>query len=125
MKQIIISSLYLIVLFCLSTFVFDPAYLYYEIWWLDIPMHIMGGFGVAFLFSAIFSYYDIKVSYVKLLIAYTIVALSWESYEHIHNYMITRTFVGARDPITDSIDTLKDLLDGAIGMSVAYLFIKK
>jgi hypothetical protein len=49
MKHIIISALYLLTLFCLSHFVFDPSYLYNEIPWLDIPMHIMGGFVVGVL----------------------------------------------------------------------------
>lgn len=125
MKHIIISALYLVVLFCLSKFVFDPAYLYYEIWWLDIPMHIMGGFGVASLAGAILSYKGINVSYTKICIAYVLIALAWEGYEHILNYINIGTWYGQRLPMVDIRDSIKDLVDGFIGMSIAFLFVRK
>jgi hypothetical protein len=53
MKQIMLSALYLLTLFSISEFIFNPTYLYYEIVWLDIPMHIFGGFGVASLTWAV------------------------------------------------------------------------
>ena len=125
MKHIIISSLYLIILFCLSEFVFDPAYLYYEIWWLDIPMHIMGGFGVASLTGAMLSYRGIKVSYAKLFLVYILIALAWEIYEHILNYIHIGTWYGQRLPVVDVRDSVKDLINGFVGMSIAYLFVRK
>jgi hypothetical protein len=118
MKHIIISALYLLVLFCLSKFVFDPSYLYYEIWWLDIPMHIMGGFGVASLTGAVLSYKGMKVSYAKLFIVYIIVALTWEVYEYGINMLTQGEWSGW-------FDTTKDLIDGYLGMSFAYLFVRK
>lgn len=125
MKHIIISALYLLVLFCLSKFVFDPSYLYYEIWWLDIPMHILGGFGVASLTGAILSYRGRKVSYIHLASIYLLVGVSWEVYEHILNVVHLETWYGLRTPLADALDTLKDICDGFIGMSLAYLFVKK
>lgn len=118
MKHIIISSLYLLVLFCLSKFVFDPTYLYYEIPWLDIPMHIMGGFGVASLTGAILNYKGIHVSYKQLLITYFLVAIAWEIYEYGMNMFNRGMWSGW-------FDTVKDLFDGYVGMSIAYLFIRK
>ena len=118
MKHIIISALYLIVLFCLSKFVFDPAYLYYELWWLDIPMHIMGGFGVAAFTGSVLSYKGVKISYGNLFIAYLVVASAWEIYEYFHNINTIQGWSGWPD-------TIKDLVDGLIGMSIAYLFVRK
>lgn len=118
MKHIIISSLYLLTLFCLSTFVFDPSYLYYEIPWLDIPMHIMGGFGVTSLTGALLSYRKIKVSYIKLFIAYMVVALVWESYEYAHDLINGQIWNGWSD-------TSADVINGYIGMTFAYLFVRK
>lgn len=118
MKYIIISALYLITLFCLSKFVFDPTYLYYELWWLDIPMHIMGGFGVAALTGSILSYKGKKVSYIKLCIVYSVVAVSWELYEYLHDII-------SGGEINNIIDTASDFINGLVGMSVAYLFVKK
>lgn len=125
MKHIIISSLYLLTLFCLSKFVFDPSYLYYELWWLDIPMHIMGGFGVASLTGAILSYRGIKVSYTKLFLIYLSVAVAWEIYEHMHNIRVMGAWYGLRTPQADILDTIKDLFDGFLGMIISYLFIRK
>ncbi|MFA6608580.1 MAG: hypothetical protein WCT07_01580 [Candidatus Paceibacterota bacterium] len=118
MKHIIISALYLLILFCLSKFVFDPSYLYYEIPWLDIPMHIMGGFGVASLAGAILAYNGEKISYFKLFVAYIVVAVTWELYEYI---VSLTNFL----PWNGWFDTIKDIIDGFIGMSVAYIFVKK
>lgn len=118
MKNIVISALYLIILLCLSVFVFDPSYLYYELPWLDIPMHIMGGFGVASLTGAILSYKKKNVSYKRLFIAYAIVAVSWELYEYVKDIMAITEWNGW-------FDTIKDLIDGLIGMSIAYFFVRK
>lgn len=118
MKHIILSSLYLFVLFCLSKFVFEPAYLYYELWWLDIPMHIIGGFGVTLLAGAILSYKRMNISYVRLFIIYIIVAVSWEIYEYTHDLIVMNEWNGW-------IASIKDLTVGFIGMSIAYLFVKK
>jgi hypothetical protein len=117
MKHIIISASYLIILFCLSKFVFEPVYLYDEIKWLDIPMHIMGGFGVAALAGAILSYKGLKVSYIKLFTTYIIIAISWEAYEYTHDMILEQDWGGW-------YDTIKDLINGFIGMGVAYLFVR-
>ena len=118
MKQIVISSLYLLVLFSISYFVFDPSHLYYELKWLDIPMHILGGFGVAFLVSALLKYSGRSVSFWKILIAYTVVAVVWEAYEYVHSLTTDALWSGW-------FDTVKDYIDGLIGMSLAYRLLKK
>jgi hypothetical protein len=118
MKQIITSALYLLMIFALSHFVFDPANLYYELPWLDIPMHIMGGFGVASLVAAIMAHNEKPVSYLFLFISYTIAALVWEVYDHMQGFVDYSTTFGW-------LDTLKDYIDGLIGASLAYLFIRK
>lgn len=118
MKNIVISSLYLIILLCLSVFVFDPSYLYYELPWLDIPMHVMGGFGVASLTGAILSYKKQTISYWKLFVVYSVVAISWELYEYVNDIMAIAGWNGWTD-------TSSDFINGAIGASIAYLFVRK
>ena len=88
-------------------------------------MHILGGFGVAFLTSAVFSYRKENVSYKKLALVYLIIAVAWEAYEHIHNFVAMGSWAGLRDSRMDVIDTIKDIIDGYIGMSIAYLFVRK
>jgi hypothetical protein len=117
MKHIIISSLFLLILFCLSKFVFDPAALYSELLWLDIPMHVIGGFGVASLAAAILSYKGVKVSYTKLFVAYMVVAVSWELSEYIKDFLMPRPWGGW-------YDTIKDIFDGTIGSWFFWLLYK-
>ncbi len=117
MKQIIISVLYLVIVFLVSQFIFEPSHLYYELWWLDIPMHIMGGFGVASLVVAVSEYYKKPVSLSKLFLVYAVVAITWEVYEYAHDVVTYTTWNGW-------FDTVKDFIDGTIGMYLAYLLIK-
>ena len=117
MKHIIISGIFLVMLLALSVLVFDPTHLYYELPWLDIPMHILGGFGVASLTAAILTYRGKKVSLMSLFIAYSIVAVSWELYEYAKDLM-------TRDKWNGWYDTSKDLFDGALGVVVLYWFSK-
>ena len=118
MKQIVISGLYLLALFSVSQFIFDPMYLYYELRWLDIPMHILGGFGVASLASAVYTYFGKPVSFWNLFIAFTIVAIVWELYEYIHDIIVGRLWTGW-------LDATKDYVDGTIGTVAAYYLMKK
>jgi hypothetical protein len=46
MKYVAFSSLYLVALFAISRYLFEPMYLYYELPWLDIPMHVLGEMGL-------------------------------------------------------------------------------
>jgi hypothetical protein len=118
MKHIIFSGLYLIALFILSKFIFEPTYLYYEFWWLDIPMHILGGVGVAFFAASILTYKQKKLSFIKIVLAYVVVASIWEVYEYAHDVFTSQDWNGW-------FDTTKDIIDGFVGASVAYYFIKK
>lgn len=118
MKQILTSALYLLTIFAVSHFIFEPTYLYYELRWLDIPMHIMGGFGVASLIAAILSYFEKDVSFWRLFWVYTLAALGWEAYEYANDLMNMAEWNGW-------FDTIKDYINGLIGVSIAYLFIRK
>lgn len=118
MKHIVSSLLYLVILLCLSVFVFDPTNLYYEIWWLDIPMHIMGGFGVTSLALSIAVYKEKKLSLTHILLIYTLVAIGWEMYEYVGD--VLRGSAG-----NGWSDTIGDFINGLIGAYGAYYLLKK
>lgn len=92
-------------------------YLYWRLWWLDIPMHLLGG-AVASL--GVFAFRDLsipgfsqvatKLSYVMIFVV--IVMLSWEAFE-----------IWAGIPIQDDylVDTVIDIVMGFIGGLVGYL----
>ena len=118
MKYIISSLLYLGILLSLSLFVFDPSHLYYEIPWLDIPMHLMGGFGVASLALSIARYKKYTLSFRAMLFVFFIVAIGWELYELGHDIVSNQEWGGWSD-------TLSDLFNGAIGAVSSYYLLKK
>ena len=118
MKHIISSALYLVILLSLSEFVFDPTRLYYELPWLDIPMHVMGGFGVASLTIAILNYKRKRLLFQSILFAYFIVAIGWEAYELAHDMALGVPWNGWSD-------TLYDIFNGGVGAFVAYYLLKK
>ena len=118
MKHIISSLLYLVILLCLSVFVFDPTNLYYEIWWLDIPMHIMGGFGVAALILSVVNYRRKTISYFYLIMLFLCVDVALEVYEVAVETMKSVPWNGWGD-------TIKDIIDGILGSSLAYYLLQK
>jgi hypothetical protein len=118
MKQIIFSLIYLASLLSLSVFVFDPTHLYYELPWLDVPMHVMGGFGVAALFIAYKLYRKRKISFTAMILFYFLIAVGWELYELANDIMNLVQWNGWPD-------TLSDVVNGAIGSIIAYLIFKK
>lgn len=78
----------------------------------------MGGFGVAFFTGAILSYNGMKISYARLFTVFAIAAVAWEIFGYIDDVLLSKEWSGW-------FDTIKDLIDGFIGMSIAYLFIRK
>lgn len=102
-------------------------HLYFLIWWLDIPVHILGGLWVALL-TLVLYYHSEYVSHkdhsplFALAIAICsalIVGLMWEIYE----FVVDRAL-----EINDMQlgDSLKDLCDDLLGGIIAgVIFIKK
>ncbi len=119
MKHIITSVLFLLTVFCLSVFIFDPTNLYYELPWLDIPMHVLGGFGVVSFFMAIAAYGKQKFTITQVIILYLCVAFLWELYEVVKDVIVNHVSWNGWS------DTLFDVVNGGIGAVVAFLFLKK
>ncbi len=118
MKNIFLSALFILIIFSVSQFIFEPTYLYYEIWWLDIPMHILGGLSFALLFISIFNYQKKKITFAKLVLVVMMVGILWEIYEYDVHIFFGRDWNGIAD-------TIKDLFDDFLGVSFVYLFNKK
>jgi hypothetical protein len=118
MRHIIISGFFLLALLSLSVFIFDPTHLYFEIPWLDIPMHILGGFGVASFVMSVATYGKQKLSFTQVFIVYLCVAITWELYEFAHDLLRGTAWTGWPD-------TIKDLFDGAVGATTAFFLLKK
>ena len=102
----------------LSVYFFDPTHLYYELPWLDIPMHILGGIGIAFLVSSVEMYRKKKVSFKYLFIWYMAIALGWELYEIVKDSLRSL-------PWNSATDTVSDVVNGAVGLYIGYVINKK
>jgi hypothetical protein len=119
MRNIIISGFFLLALLCLSVFIFDPTNLYFEIPWLDIPMHMLGGFGVASFVLAAVLYSKQKLTLLQVLILYLCVALAWELYEFVKDVVVHHVEWNGWH------DTLWDIVNGALGATTAFFLLKK
>ena len=118
MKHIISSLIYLALLLLISVFIFDRSNLYYELPWLDIPMHVLGGFGVASLAYAIGAYRHSHVTFRAVILFYVVIALGWELYEVWKDVSGGHMWNGWSDSISDFIN-------GLIGVVGAYYLLKK
>ncbi|MEI6810559.1 MAG: hypothetical protein WCK60_00730 [Candidatus Nomurabacteria bacterium] len=118
MKSVFFSLLFLLILFLVSHYIFEPTYLYYEIWWLDIPMHLLGGLGVGFVIMSIAKFYDLKLSLLQIFLLFMVVAIVWEIYEYARGIMVY-------DDISKYLDTVKDIVMGSIGLYSSYSLIKR
>ena len=130
MGKFILSSLIFIL-----AFHFLAGFLswYHAIWWLDIPMHLIGGAWVASLFFYLFNncwkILPPKGRFFPTLILclgfVALVGVLWEFYEYLADVFINKThpfFI-----VNDTkllFDTLKDILNDLIGgVFVAIIFL--
>ncbi len=120
----LLASLIFFILLVQSIAVYQHLYFFY--WWLDIPVHILGGLWIAlFGLAAYYNSSRLKqkeystVFVVSFAVALTLViGLGWEIYEFGVEHAVGDFGVGLAD-------TLKDLVDDLIGASLAALvFIK-
>ena len=101
-------------------------HLYFYIWWLDIPMHILGGFWIA-LFVLSYSYgekgLDMKDNSVKAtiivgLMTTFIIGVGWEIFERLVDQINNLNNF-------DFVDTISDICNDVIGASLATtLFVR-
>lgn len=96
-------------------FIFFHDYFYYHLVWLDIPIHIAGGFAASWT-ALLFSRHlkaEFKPTWLKFafFIGFTcFAAVIWEVYEFYHD-MIFKEFTYQ----AGALDTMADLGDGLIG----------
>ncbi|MDP3956806.1 MAG: hypothetical protein Q8P97_02310 [bacterium] len=106
-------------------------YWYWLIWWLDIPMHLAGGFLIAMLvlwyleqnkkeLLASFSFFN---KFFFVLGAAALVGIFWEFYEFFYDVFF-KSQLGFYAAQLGAIDTVKDLANDLMGAAVAFLIFK-
>lgn len=106
--------------FLVSEYVFVPTNLYYELPWLDIPMHILGGFLIGGLSIHLLRFQNkSKLVTVTHVLAYVVfVAIIWEISEYLKGVI-------DYDSFSDYFDTFTDMINGIIGGLLAYKLWQK
>jgi xanthine/uracil permease len=96
--------------------------LYYKIPQYDIFMHILGGVGIGFFVYGLMQTFHIRLhnKFTTVVLGTLALAFVWELIEIYYNIagypLWTKPYY---------IDTVKDLIDGCIGGTVAFLFARK
>lgn len=90
-------------------------FLYWRYWWLDIPVHFLGGIvaglGLYVLRDLRVLDRSFSISLIKVLACVFVVAVAWEVFEYSIGYPVIEFFWS---------DTLIDLAMGLLGGLVAY-----
>lgn len=132
MRKFIISSLLVIL-----SFHFLAGFLrwYDIIWWLDIPMHLIGGAWVALFFIHFFyktwRVIESKINFLALLLLVlgfvALVGVLWEFYEYLSDVYLLKVHPlnFAPNPATLP-DTMTDLLNDLIGgLAVSFILFPR
>lgn len=114
----------------LAIFIFNLIatywHLFFLVWWLDIPVHILSGMWVALLLLVIYYHTDhigrkehsVLFVTVFALCSSLVIGLLWEVYE----FVIDRSVALGDLQLSD---TLKDLCDDLLGGAIAaWLFVR-
>ncbi len=86
---------------------------YFFYWWVDIPMHILGGALVGTFFIALVS----RHRPFLFLVVMSIVFVGWELFEYTAGL--------TSDKPGYAFDTAYDLLNGAFGAAFAYVIARR
>lgn len=98
-------------------------YLYWFIWWFDMPLHFLGGLCVGFFSMWVVSMFvkliqsNNKKILVSAILGALFVGLMWEWFEYVNG--ITYNTVGSY-----KLDTIKDLILDCLGGYVSYLYFE-
>ncbi len=94
-------------------------YLYWKVWWFDLPMHFLGGVVIALL---AFTLYDLRIiprsfiSLFKVMLFVMLAAVIWEIYEYLAGTVYASNYI---------LDTATDLFMGLSGGFIGYYVASK
>jgi len=101
---------------------------YYAVWWLDIPMHILGGFWVALVLYRYLSKRQAGLAdpsslelFALTLAVISAVGVFWEFYEYFEDLLFKTNAEWVVRLGVGYVDTLKDLADDLLGGVLAFV----
>ncbi|MGC8775844.1 MAG: hypothetical protein ACP5QN_00825 [Minisyncoccia bacterium] len=137
MKKLFIISFILINLIHFLAVIYDW---YYTIYWIDVPLHILGGIWLSSLFLYFFEKNEglkkilfekpniKKESLIFIILCLGFVALIgvlWEFYEFFVDVIILKKYAYNAEPGYILFDTLKDLFNDLVGGIIALIIYFK
>jgi len=91
----------------------------YEIfWWWDIPSHMLGGLGAALFTAWAASAIRWRITLLLCVTSAFIIGVGWEIFEYSNH-------LGGSPFMSYTIDTIKDLIDDAIGGAAAFFVSRR
>ncbi len=105
----------IIAMLLISRLVFERLNLYEELFWLDIPMHALGGVLIAWFLLSLAKAVNVEVSLWHLLALFMVIAGMWELHEFFVRGVVERSLYGL-------VDTIKDFVIGGYGLYFGYVF---
>jgi hypothetical protein len=115
MRKIFLSLLLILFVFLFSRLVLEPRDIYIKLFWIDIPMHILGGFVWSYLFINLNSYFKFNFKIKHILFFVLLIAIIWEIYEIITG-VANLNILDSKYGIPD---TLQDITFGLFGAFLA------
>lgn len=112
---------------------------YYNVWWIDTPLHILGGLWLGFLLFYILQKQNLESLFFKnknlskenLIFVFLylgfiiIIGVFWEYYEFTVDVLILKKYPYNLEPGYILFDTLKDLFNDLIGGLLSLIIILK
>lgn len=99
----------------------NAFYWYSAMWWFDIPMHILGGFFLAFIVGGFFfnKFKQLHKGeiWIVLLLAVVVLGFGWELFEYLVQYFIKGV------DLANIPDSIKDMLMDFIGAVLGIPFV--
>jgi hypothetical protein len=122
MNKTYIPALASLILLATAHFIAGPRHWYYLYPGFDIPMHIVGGMGLAFSIYWILATFfpRLKTSFWSIILLTFMAGLAWELFEAIND--IAGAPVGTTKYYFDFI---KDLVNDTLGAIIASFLLKK
>ena len=120
-KRLLIRLVSLIFFIFLLNYLAMKFYWYSSIWYLDMPMHFLGGVWLGLIFIWFFKLNEIRIKVIlKIILCVLLVGILWEFFENIVNSYTTQNIFNVLDTISD---ILFDLSGGLFSIFLDILCI--
>jgi hypothetical protein len=105
-KKLFKTLAFLVILLFVLNHIASKFYLYYSLWWIDMPMHFLGGICaglfMVWLLPSENLFSELSWKYVfKIFLGVLLIGVLWEVFEIIFNNIIAQISFDARDTIHD------------------------